>query len=1844
MLRWFGALFLTLFSAQLWAAQCSAVFPGAVQGNSGGSRLTINSNGQIRNSPTTVFPFQQQTINGSNSCVTTNCSVSGSPASSFSLPSFPGNSVLDGFSYSYSSNRVLGQGFYFSDSFRNITVNGGTTSFSSNYSTYYIRNLQVNNTGILDLKPGTYWIRNLTLNSNARLNVVGSGTVKIYANTVNLNSNSVLNGVNGSANILVTVYNNMHANSDAQAEGVYYVNNNLNIDSNASITGAVSANKLTINSNGFVNYSGTIVGQTDFGNLCTGGGNSTVAKYTMEQTAWSGSGSILDTSGSNNNGTPVGGVLPEFPDSQKSCKAASIPANSLYSRQDAINTDVDINTLGNQGSIAFWYRSNQGWDQVSTSKILFDASQSNNAQFTLYHSSSRRLYFYVSGAHGQTAVFYTQQFNFAASDWVHIAVTWDANNDDFRIYVNGSAYTLFKSNFVNLNSGLANIGTLYMGDNRSTSNITNYGYSADGYIDEIHLFDYELTSAQVTTVSNDVTTCAPPEPTLLAKYELSQTSWSGSDSILDTSGNSNHASPIGSINSILPSPQISCRAVDVPLNNNETSYAIDTELDLDSTIGSKGTIAFWYKSDTDWQGSSNRKLIDASRYTGDVVVSKAFYGTLTSAGRIEFGLEGSNDNDYVVQTSVQSFKAQEWVHIAFTWDASAQVLQIYLNGQLQALSTVINQGITAPLTGLDSLYIGDNRADYRSFYNNTNGSAAGEFDEIHIYNGVVNNTTINTVMGNTTRCLVPDVFYTFDECSYQNNPFEIKDIQGNQDATPVNSIDTQSDAQVGRSVALTAFNHHATTNIQLNNSWTVSTWFKKPFVIDSGSRYHVLGSFTHGGDLMVLDNQDNFRWQMYDGSSAVGSYQFGNLSNGWHHMALVAHNGSTKLYIDGALVDTIAQHPRGALTYIGTSTDSLGSSSAQGWRAPLDEFLLFKKEISAADINSIYQNQLAGKNYDGQARGIAVCGCTASISGLRGSYFNNYVYQGTSDPFPTGSPTLIRVDNNIDFNWGWGNPAPGVNDNNFAIAWEGYVEAPVSGDYTFSTVTDDGVRLFLDKNLNGSFEVDVNSNTDERLIDHWEPQGATRRTADSVVSLSRGQRYKIRMEYFEQGGRTRATLEWRYSGGSRHVVPQQYLSTCSSAIDHYRLEHPDAGYTCADTPVIIKACNNANCTSLSNQSSTLTLGTDNGVWVNGTSVNFTGTTTQQLRNITAGSTSTIEGTSSSPTAPIRCYIGGTLSDCKVDYSAAGLVASWQSDTNPVTAIPNQESQLAFNQKLVIKTDPSASCGAGLQGRSLQVAVECNNPASCNANMFRVGNSQRVTPTDFYTYPGLTFDANSKVEIPANALRYDDAGQVKLKFRDIDSGGISRAMGASNPFVVKPTKLKLSHTTNARQIAGEAFTVRLTAVGHLGNTTPNYQSQQLDIALRKDTPATPVALTYKGRIDTSYNNTDNLNSSFIIEAESSLSFPSISKFAKQPQFNSGNADLNISYSEVGTITTDFRDRDYLGTGIISYENTALPIFIASHFEVDVTTDFSASCGTFNYFGQDFTANAATTVTLTAKNKNNATTRYYDSLGANNSAFDFELSNPLSDRLYKDKDGHEVTPDLKTVVVESERDFDGIFRFVLGQNTQGNRETFAYKKSPTPRGPLTNYVPQLQLSKASLTDKYGVGRKASASDASNSGVEVTPLFAPIELRYGRINMQNAVGSELNALPVDFAVEYYDGSLWRTNTLDDCTTYNATDISVTDVDFGSPLPTLKDLNTQKTVVDGIPSFPLNGFVFDAPAKLGTVELTWPHSSLPEYLQFDKDGNGSIDNSDAPSATATFGQFRGNDRIIHWREVFND
>lgn len=136
-------------------------------------------------------------------------------------------------------------------------------------------------------------------------------------------------------------------------------------------------------------------------------------------------------------------------------------------------------------------------------------------------------------------------------------------------------------------------------------------------------------------------------------------------------------------------------------------------------------------------------------------------------------------------------------------------------------------------------------------------------------------------------------------------------------------------------------------------------------------------------------------------------------------------------------------------------------------------------------------------------------------SGLKAEYFDTPDLSG---------PALMQIDPQINFDWGGNDPRPGIDGQTYSVRWSGEILAPYSEEYTFTTTTDDGVRLWVN---------------DQQLINQWQEQSAAEFSAN--LTLEGGRRYKIRMEYYEQSGVASAKLEWKSATLTREVIPSKYL-------------------------------------------------------------------------------------------------------------------------------------------------------------------------------------------------------------------------------------------------------------------------------------------------------------------------------------------------------------------------------------------------------------------------------------------------------------------------------------------------------------------------------------------------------------------------------------------------------------------------------------------------------------------------------------------------------------------------------
>lgn len=136
-------------------------------------------------------------------------------------------------------------------------------------------------------------------------------------------------------------------------------------------------------------------------------------------------------------------------------------------------------------------------------------------------------------------------------------------------------------------------------------------------------------------------------------------------------------------------------------------------------------------------------------------------------------------------------------------------------------------------------------------------------------------------------------------------------------------------------------------------------------------------------------------------------------------------------------------------------------------------------------------------------------------TGLQATYFDN---------IDLTNQVMSRVDSVVDFYWGSGSPDPAMEYGTYSVRWEGEIEPPYSGTYTFTTTTDDGVRLWVNNQL---------------LIDEWQNQAVSE--FSGTISLTALQKANIKLEYFEYSAYSEVELSWAHAEIDQEIIPKAFL-------------------------------------------------------------------------------------------------------------------------------------------------------------------------------------------------------------------------------------------------------------------------------------------------------------------------------------------------------------------------------------------------------------------------------------------------------------------------------------------------------------------------------------------------------------------------------------------------------------------------------------------------------------------------------------------------------------------------------
>ncbi len=700
---------------------------------------------------------------------------------------------------------------------------------------------------------------------------------------------------------------------------------------------------------------------------------------------------------------------------------------------------------------------------------------------------------------------------------------------------------------------------------------------------------------------------------------------------------------------------------------------------------------------------------------------------------------------------------------------------------------------------------------------------------------------------------------------------------------------------------------------------------------------------------------------------------------------------------------------------------------------------------------------------------------------------------------------------------------------------------------------------------------------------------------------------------------------------------------CLSGLDHYELTVPAASISCLPTTVTVTACANGSnpCSSVSTSvTATVNLASSAGTITSAMLSNGVGTATLSHPLATDGVLVAVSLLSA--TTPTNNAANCTNGSCSTRFNTAGFIFS----ATAAGAVANLPAQVAgvnsgrYYLRAVKTGTSTAACVSALTGaNTVNWAHQCNDPTSCvSSNLMRIdaGTATVIARNDAasvssYSPVAMTFDANGSAPF---SFDYGDVGRVTLwASKTVNSAPL---LGRSNAFVVRPHHFALSNieqtatpntpnpaaddTLGPKFIkAGEPFSVTVTAMSAHNSATPNYGHETAPESVKLASQLLPgVGLS----------NNPALSGSF-------------------GTFNQGVATSSAAYrwNDVGIIALlpSIADQDYLGAGdTIGEISGKVGRFYAAQFTLSAgaianRTDISghevSGCGAFTYMGERM--NVA--LTLTAQTVDGTTALNYSAANGFAKLDPETFGNPLG---FGAVDSAAIKTPLTSRLDTS---LTATGRFAGGLAAIST--PLVVSRGTSPSGPYE----QLDIG---VAPQDSDGARMAYYDLNTTGVSSAnsdhTKVARTGVRFGRLHLLNAYGSEALALPVPLTAQYWKREgYYVTNADDSCTV-----LPIASITMGNYLKQLNACETQLSPTGNVAlvngQLPAPGLVLSKPgvANVGSVDLRINLSASPLGRTCTSATESAASAANMPwlgldpTARATFGIYKS--RLIYLRENY--
>ena len=660
---------------------------------------------------------------------------------------------------------------------------------------------------------------------------------------------------------------------------------------------------------------------------------------------------------------------------------------------------------------------------------------------------------------------------------------------------------------------------------------------------------------------------------------------------------------------------------------------------------------------------------------------------------------------------------------------------------------------------------------------------------------------------------------------------------------------------------------------------------------------------------------------------------------------------------------------------------------------------------------------------------------------------------------------------------------------------------------------------------------------------------------------------------------------------------------CSGTFDHLRIVHDGVASVCAPETITVKACLDATCSTLYTGNVTVNLSPTG--WVGGDTFTFSGGIgSRQLSNSSSGNV-TLGAVSVSP-APgggVRCFNGSTET-CTLNFAASSCAFdAVETGAAPQTRLYTKLANVPFNVDLLALSSPT-TINTGYTGTVSVDLVDATASAcptgaglTTATNVTFTGGNAGRKPISF-TYPNAAKNVKVRATVGATPACSNDNFAIRPQQFAVSSS-MTNATLSGTPAAAAGTNFTL--TANAGVTSGYTGTPTIDATkvnDHLGAAIA---SGRLTGSFNPGTGAAAAGTTFK------YYDVGSIQ--FDTDAVVDSSFSSVDQVTDCVANSTSNTLSGGKYGcNVGSVASNKFGRWY-----------------PSHYSFSGALTPACASGLYTYMGDD-----ALGVSLTVK-------AHVPGSGA------ASASDPVATR-------YTYSAAANSLVVAPVT--------IAGDN---NGTAVSVTRLTSPAFPTMPTNTLWSAGQFPISDTYAFSRLAAA-DGPYDLFKLTaavydadypssnPLIAPTStgttrVRYGRLYLGNAYGSELLPLPVPVEAQYWAGTYFATHRDDNCTSINPSSIIMSGYTQGlaacetwfSPATALTLANGRGTLTLRAPGAGNAGSVAlaenigsSASGKtcLSSTETNATAANLP--------GFGAVN----PAARATFGVFKT--PLIYRRENY--